>query len=67
MTILHVYSNIIININGLDIMVTLGAYFEYIKILYNIFIKFIVAILQVYPNYFIIFPIIITNKILNII
>jgi hypothetical protein len=67
MTILHVYSNIIININGLDIMVTLGAYFEYIKILSNIFIKFIVAILQVYPNYFIIFPIIITNIILNII
>jgi hypothetical protein len=32
MTILHVYSNIIINTNGLDIMVTVGAYFEYIKI-----------------------------------
>jgi hypothetical protein len=34
MTILHVYSNIIININGFDIMVTLGAYFEYILKVY---------------------------------
>jgi hypothetical protein len=45
MTPLHVYSNIIININGLDVMVTLCIYFEYIKILCKIFIKYIVAIL----------------------
>ncbi len=29
-TILHVYSNIIVKINGFDIMVTLCVYFEYI-------------------------------------
>ncbi len=67
MTILHVYSNIIININDLDIMITVGAYFEYIKILYSIFIKCIVAILQVYPSYFITFLKIITNSIYNIV
>jgi hypothetical protein len=40
------YSNIIININGLDIMVTLiSGYFEYIKIFYKIFTKYIVPIL----------------------
>ncbi len=31
--------------NGLDIMVTLGVYFEYIKVLYKIFTKYIAAIL----------------------
>jgi hypothetical protein len=42
-TILHVYSNIIISINGLDIMVTLIiVYFEYIKNLCKIFTKYIV-------------------------
>jgi len=46
-----VYSSIIININGLNIMVTLiSVYFEYIKILYKIFTKYIVPILQVYQN-----------------
>jgi hypothetical protein len=46
-TILDVYSNIIININGLDIMVTLnGIYIEYIKIICKMFVKYIVAILQ---------------------
>ncbi len=54
MTILHVYSNIIISINGLDIMVTLGIYFKYIKNLCKIFNKYIVPILQVYPNYLIV-------------
>ncbi len=45
------YSSIIININGLNIMVTLiSVYFEYIKILYKIFTKYIVPILQVYQN-----------------
>ncbi len=40
-TILDVYSNIIININDLDIMDTLNSvYFEYIKILCKIFAKY---------------------------
>ncbi len=53
--ILDVYSNIIVRINGFDIMVTLsGIYFEYIKIICKIFAKHIVPILQVYPNHFII-------------
>ncbi len=57
-------SIIIININGLDIMVTLNnAYFEYIKILCKIFAKYIVPILQVYPNHLIILLKIITNDI----
>ncbi len=63
MTILHVYSNIIISINAFDIMVTLGVYFEYIKILCKIFIKYNVAISQFYPSYFIILLNIITNEI----
>jgi hypothetical protein len=46
--------NIIISINGLDIMVTLGVYFKYIKDLCKIFNKYIVPILQVYPNYLIV-------------
>jgi hypothetical protein len=46
-TILHVYSSIIISINGLDIMVTLiSVYFSYIKILHKIFTKYIAPILQ---------------------
>jgi len=53
-TILDVYSNIIIIINDLDIMVTLnGIYYEYIKIVHKIFVKYIVPIIQVYPNHFI--------------
>ncbi len=63
MTILPVYSNIIISINGLNIMVTLGVYFEYINFLCKMFTKYIVAILQVYSNYFIILLSIILNDI----
>jgi hypothetical protein len=45
-------------------MVTLiSLYFEYIKILCKIFTKYIVPILQVYPNHFIMFLTIITNDI----
>jgi len=51
------------NINGLNIMVTLVVYFEHIRILCQTFIKYIVAILQVYPNYLIILLKIITNDI----
>jgi hypothetical protein len=58
-----VYSNIIIGIHGLDIMVTLiNVYFECIKILWKIFTKYIVPILQVYPHHLIIFLKITTNK-----
>jgi hypothetical protein len=53
--ILHMYSTIIISINGLDFMITLYVYFEYIKFLRKIFTKYIAPILQVYPSYFIIF------------
>jgi hypothetical protein len=53
-TILHVYSSNVININGLNIIVTLiSVYFEYIKNLCKIFTKHIVPILQVYPNHLI--------------
>ncbi len=63
-TVLDVYSSIIININGLDIMVTLNSvYFEYIKILCKIFAKYIMPILKVYPNHLIIFLKIVTNEI----
>jgi hypothetical protein len=59
-----VYSNfIIISINGFNIMVTLSIYFKYIKILGNIFIKYIVPTLQVYPNHLTILLKIITNDI----
>jgi hypothetical protein len=52
---LHVYPSIIININGLNIMVTLiSLYFAYIKNLCKIFTKYIVPIFQVYPNHLII-------------
>jgi hypothetical protein len=63
MTILHVYSNINISINAFDIMVTIGVYFEYIKPLCKIFIKYNLAILQIYPSYFIILLKIIKNEI----
>jgi hypothetical protein len=63
-TILDVYSNIIININGLDIMVTLnGICIEYIKIICKIFTKYIVRILQIYPNHLIILLKSITSEI----
>jgi len=63
-TILHVYSSIIISINGFDIITTLiSGYFEYIKILCKIFTKYIMPILQVYPHHLIIFLKIITNDI----
>jgi len=59
-----VYSDIIIiSINGLNIMVTLSVYFKYIKILCNIFIQYIMPILQVYPNHFTILLKIITYEI----
>jgi len=54
---------LLLTLNGIDIMVTLCAYFEYIKILCKIFIKYIVAILQVYLNYIIILLEIITHEI----
>jgi len=45
-------------------MVTLiSVYFEYIRIVFKIFTKCIVPILQVYPNHLIIFLQIITNDI----
>jgi hypothetical protein len=44
-------------------MITLGVYFEYIKIFCKIFTKYIVAISQVYPSYLIILIQIITNEI----
>jgi hypothetical protein len=60
-----VYSSIITNINGLDIMVTLiNVYFEYIEILCKIFTKYIVIILRVYPHHFNILLKLITNAIL---
>jgi hypothetical protein len=58
------YSRIIISINGMDIIVTLDVYFEYIKVLCKIFIQCIVSILQVYPSYFILLLKIITNDFL---
>jgi hypothetical protein len=58
------YSNIIISIHGLDIMVTLNrVYFENIKILCKIFAKYIMPVLKIYPNHLIIFLKIITNDI----
>jgi len=63
-TILDVYSNINININGLDIMVTLnGIYIEYTKIICKMFVKYIVSILQIRPNHLIILLKIIANDI----
>jgi len=63
-TILYVYSSIIININGLDIMVILNSvYFEYIKLLCKIFAKYIMPILQVHPKHLIILFKMIKNEI----
>ncbi len=46
---------LILTLNDLHIMVIVGIYIiEYIKILCEMFTKYIVAIIQVYPNYFII-------------
>ncbi len=45
-------------------MVTLVIYFEYIKVLCKIFIKYIVPKSQDYPSYFIILLKIITNDII---
>jgi len=45
---------LLLALNGLSIMDTLCIYFEYIKVLCKTFTKYIVAILQVYPNCFII-------------
>jgi len=45
--ILDVYSSIIININALDVTVTLNnVYFEYIKTLSNPFLLYILKLLQ---------------------
>ncbi len=59
MTILHMYSSVIININGLDIMVTLCIYFErnkfYVNYELNIlcpYYKFIQAILLYFLKLF---------------
>jgi hypothetical protein len=54
---------LLLTLNGLDIMVDINVYLEYIKFLCKInFTKYIVAILQVYPSYFIIFLKMITNE-----
>jgi hypothetical protein len=45
--ILHVYSSIIININGLDIMVTLCVYFEHNKF----YVNYLLSILCPYYNF----------------
>jgi hypothetical protein len=71
MYILNVYERLyymctqglLLTLKGLDIMVTLNIYFEYIKVLCKIFTKYIVAILQIYPSYLIILLKIITNGI----
>jgi len=44
-------------------MVTLGVYFEHIQIVCEIFIKYIVSILQVYRSYLIIHLTFITKEI----
>jgi len=54
---------VLMYMNGLHIMVALGIYFEYIKVLCKIFSKYIATILQVCPIYFITFLKIITNDI----
>jgi len=63
--ILHMYSNFIISINALNIIVTLYIYIKYIKLLHKIFVKHIVPSLQIHPNYFIIILKIITKDIYN--
>lgn len=59
------YSSFIIHLNGLDIIFTLNIYFEYIKLLHKILVKYTMPILQVYQTYFIIILKIITNHIYN--
>jgi hypothetical protein len=49
--------------NNLYIMVTLGLYFEYINVVYKIFARYTVAILQFYPCYLIILLKMIKNDI----
>jgi hypothetical protein len=56
------YLNIIISINNLNIMVTLCVYFEYIKIIFKIFIKYCAHITSL-SKYIIILFKIITNDI----
>jgi hypothetical protein len=51
-------SSIIININGFNIMVTLGVYFEYIKILFKIFTKYIVPYYKFIQTILLLFQII---------
>ncbi len=62
MTILHMYSSVIISIIDLDIMVRLDAYFEYMKILCENFIKYIVPYYKL-NQIIILFITIITNEI----
>ncbi len=63
--ILHMYSSFVISINRLDIIFTLNVYFEYSKFLHKIFLKYVVPISQLHPNYFIILLKIITKDIYN--
>jgi hypothetical protein len=61
MSILNVYEwpyyiciqGLLLALNGLNIMVALGVYFEYIEVSCKIFTKYIVTILSVYPSYLI--------------
>jgi len=41
---------LLLTLNGLDIMVTLCVYFEYIKVICKLFTKYIWAIVQIYPS-----------------
>jgi hypothetical protein len=50
-----VFKDLLLALNGLDIMFTLGVYFEYIRVLCKIFTKYIATILQVYQAYIIYF------------
>ncbi len=54
---------LLLTLNDFKIMDTLCVYFEYIKVLCKIFIKYIATILQVYTSYVIILTEIITNAI----
>ncbi len=49
-----VFKDLLLTLNGLAIMFTLGVYFKYIKVLCKIFTKYIATILQVYQAYIII-------------
>jgi hypothetical protein len=59
------YSSFVISTNGLDIIFTLNVYFENIKFLHTIFLKYIVPILQLHQSYFIILLKIITKETYN--